>query len=124
MATCALSVGVVHAQATQFVVKDIEVEGLRRTEAGTVFSYLPIRVGDTFTDEKALQAIRSLFATGFFEDVKISAKGDVLVVTVVERPAIASVEINGTKEFDKETLKEALKGVGIGESLIFDKSLL
>jgi outer membrane protein insertion porin family len=124
VATCALSVGVVHAQATQFVVKDIEVEGLRRTEAGTVFSYLPIRVGDTFTDEKALQAIRSLFATGFFEDVKISAKGDVLVVTVVERPAIASVEINGTKEFDKETLKEALKGVGIGESLIFDKSLL
>jgi|TARA_Y100000592_G_scaffold101134_1_gene185850 outer membrane protein insertion porin family len=124
VATCALSVGVVHAQANQFVVKDIEVEGLRRTEAGTVFSYLPIRVGDTFTDEKALQAIRSLFATGFFEDVKISAKGDVLVVTVVERPAIASVEINGTKEFDKETLKEALKGVGIGESLIFDRSLL
>jgi len=124
VATCALSVGVVHAQTNQFVVKDIEVEGLRRTEAGTVFSYLPIRVGDTFTDEKALQAIRSLFATGFFEDVKISAKGDVLVVTVVERPAIASVEINGTKEFDKETLKEALKGVGIGESLIFDRSLL
>ncbi|MCZ8015380.1 MAG: outer membrane protein assembly factor BamA [Limnobacter sp.] len=124
MAVCALSVSVVHAQANQFVVKDIEVEGLRRTEAGTVFSYLPIRVGDTFTDEKALQAIRSLFATGFFEDVKISAKGDVLVVTVVERPAIASVEINGTKEFDKDTLKEALKGVGIGESLIFDRSLL
>ncbi|MCE2746352.1 MAG: outer membrane protein assembly factor BamA [Burkholderiales bacterium] len=124
VATCALSVSVAHAQANQFVVKDIEVEGLRRTEAGTVFSYLPIRVGDTFTDEKALQAIRSLFATGFFEDVKISAKGDVLVVTVVERPAIASVEINGTKEFDKETLKTALKGVGIGESLIFDKSLL
>ncbi len=124
VAACALSVSVVHAQANQFVVKDIEVEGLRRTEAGTVFSYLPIRVGDTFTDEKALQAIRSLFATGFFEDVKISAKGDVLVVTVVERPAIASVEINGTKEFDKNTLKEALKGVGIGESLIFDRSLL
>ena len=124
VAVCALSVSLAHAQATQFVVKDIEVEGLRRTEAGTVFSYLPIRVGDTFTDEKALQAIRSLFATGFFEDVKISAKGDVLVVTVVERPAIASVEINGTKEFDKETLKEALKGVGIGESLIFDRSLL
>jgi len=124
VAACALSVSVVHAQANQFVVKDIEVEGLRRTEAGTVFSYLPIRVGDTFTDEKALQAIRSLFATGFFEDVKISAKGDVLVVTVVERPAIASVEINGTKEFDKDTLKEALKGVGIGESLIFDRSLL
>jgi len=124
VATCALSVGAVQAAGNQFVVKDIEVEGLRRTEAGTIFSYLPIRVGDTFTDEKALQAIRSLFATGFFEDVKLSAKGDVLVVTVVERPAIASIEINGTKEFDKDTLKTALKGIGLGESLIFDRSLL
>ncbi|HEX4844559.1 MAG TPA: outer membrane protein assembly factor BamA [Limnobacter sp.] len=124
VAACALSVTGVQAAVNQFVVKDIEVEGLRRTEAGTVFSYLPIRVGDTFSDEKALQAIRALFATGFFDDVKISARGDVLVVSVVERPAIASVEINGTKEFDKETLKQALKGVGIGESLIFDRSLL
>jgi outer membrane protein insertion porin family len=124
IAICALSVGLVHAQSNQFVVKDIEVEGLRRTEAGTIFSYLPIKVGDTFNDEKALQAIRALFATGFFEDVRISAKGSVLVVSVVERPAIASVEINGTKEFDKNTLKEALKNVGVGESLIFDRSLL
>lgn len=119
-----LSAGSVLAAGNQFVVKDIQVEGLRRTEAGTVFSYLPIRVGDSFSDEKALEAIRALFATGFFDDVRISSKDDILVVTVVERPAIASVEINGTKEFNKDTLKEALKGVGIGESKIFDKSLL
>ncbi|MCQ8896028.1 outer membrane protein assembly factor BamA [Limnobacter humi] len=124
IAWCALSTSVVLAAGNQFVVKDIQVEGLRRTEAGTVFSYLPIRVGDTFNDEKALQAIRALFATGFFDDVKISSKDDVLVVTVVERPAIASVEFNGTKEFDKDTLKEALKGIGIGESKIFDRALL
>lgn len=124
VACCFLPFQAVQAATTEFVVKDIQVEGLRRTEAGTVFSYLPIRVGDTFTDEVALQAIRSLFATGFFDDVKIAAKNDVLVVTVVERPAIASVEIKGTKEFDKNTLKEALKGVGIGESKIFDRSLL
>lgn len=124
VALCAFSVDPVQAAGNQFVVKDIQVEGLRRTEAGTVFSYLPIRVGDTFTDEKALEAIRALFATGFFDDVRVSSKDDVLVVTVVERPAIASVEINGTKEFQAATLKEALKGVGIGESKIYDKSLL
>lgn len=124
VALCALSAGSVQAAGNQFVVKDIQVEGLRRTEAGTVFSYLPIRVGDTFTDEKALEAIRALFATGFFDDVRVSSKDDVLVVTVVERPAIASVDINGTKEFQADTLKEALKGVGIGESKIYDKSLL
>lgn len=123
-AACALAVGAAHAQVNQFVVRDIEVEGLRRTEAGTVFSYLPIRVGDTFSDEKALQAIRSLFATGFFDDVKISSRGDVLVVTVVERPAIASIEFNGTKEFDADTLKDAMRSIGISESRIFDRSSL
>ncbi|MFN4328155.1 MAG: outer membrane protein assembly factor BamA [Limnobacter sp.] len=124
VALCALSAPTAYAQVNQFVVKDIQVEGLRRTEAGTVFSYLPIRVGDTFSDEKALESIRALFATGFFDDVKISSKGDVLVVTVVERPAIASVAFNGTKEFDQNTLKDALKSVGIGESKIFDRALL
>lgn len=114
----------VMAAVNEFVIKDIQVEGLRRTEAGTVFSYLPIRVGDRFNDEKALQAIRSLYATGFFDDVKIAAKQDVLVVTVVERPAIASVDFNGIKEFDKDTLKNALKEIGISESKIFDRSLL
>lgn len=114
----------VMAAVNEFVVKDIQVDGLRRTEAGTVFSYLPIRVGDTFTDEKALQAIRALYATGFFDDVKIAAKGDVLVVTVAERPAIASLEFKGIKEFDDKTLKNALKDIGISESKIFDRSLL
>ncbi|GLR26325.1 MULTISPECIES: outer membrane protein assembly factor BamA [Limnobacter] len=124
VACCALQLGVAHAAINEFKVKDIRVEGLRRTEAGTVFSYLPVRVGDTFNDEVAVKAIRSLYATGFFDDVKISAKDDVLIVTVVERPAIASVDFNGTKEFDKDTLKNALKGIGISESKIFDRSLL
>src|SRR3954452_20995339 len=82
-----------------FVVKDIRVEGIQRTEAGTVFSYLPVRVGETFTDEKAAAAIKALYATGFFKDVRIEVEGDVLVVMVEERPAIAGVEFSGTKEF-------------------------
>ena len=110
--------------ADPFVVKDIRVEGIQRTEAGTVFSYLPVRVGDTFTDDKAAAAIKALYATGFFKDVRIEAEGDVLVVQVEERPAIASVDFTGIKEFDKDQLNKALKQIGVSESRIFDKSLV
>ena len=105
-----------------FVVKDIRVEGIQRTEAGTVFSYLPVRVGDTFTDEKVTAAIKALYATGFFKDVRVEADGAVLVVQVEERPAIASVDFTGIKEFDKEQLTKALKEIGVAQSRIFDKS--
>ncbi len=107
-----------------FTVKDIRVEGIQRTEAGTVFSYLPVRVGETFTDEKAAAAIKALYATGFFKDVRIEVEGDVLVVAVEERPAIASVDFTGVKEFDKEQLRKSLKELGLGESRILDKSLV
>lgn len=114
-----------YAQAADpFTVKDIRVEGIQRTEAGTVFSYLPVRVGETFTDDKGAAAIKALYATGFFKDVRIEVEGDVLVVFVEERPAIASVEFSGTKEFDKEQLTKALKQIGVGESRIFDKALV
>jgi outer membrane protein insertion porin family len=107
-----------------FTVKDIRVEGIQRIDAGTIFSYLPVRVGETFTDEKGVAAIRALYATGFFNDVRIEAEGNVLVVAVEERPAIASVEFSGTREFDKDMLISTLKEVGVGESRIFDKALL
>lgn len=114
-----------HALAIEpFKVKDIRVEGIQRTEAGTVFSYLPVRVGETFTDEKSVAAIKSLYATGFFKDVRIEVDGDVLVVLVEERPAVASVEFSGVKEFDKEMLTKALKEIGLGESRIFDRALV
>ncbi|MFY8063618.1 MAG: outer membrane protein assembly factor BamA, partial [Usitatibacteraceae bacterium] len=107
-----------------FTVRDIRVEGIQRTEAGTVFNYLPVRVGDLFNDEKAAAAIKALYATGFFKDVRIEAEGDVLVVAVEERPAIASVDFTGTKEFEKDKLRKALKDLGLGESRILDKSLV
>jgi outer membrane protein insertion porin family len=114
-----------HALAVEpFKVKDIRIEGIQRTEPGTVFTYLPVRVGDTFTDEKGETAIKALYATGFFKDVRIEAEGDVLVVFLEERPAIANVEFSGTKEFDKDTLTKALKEIGLGESRIYDKALL
>jgi len=107
-----------------FVIKDIRVEGIQRTEAGTVFSYLPVKVGDTMTDEKAAESLRALFATGFFKDVTLEAQDSVLIVSVQERPSIAQVDFVGMKEFDKETVVKALSQVGLAEGRIFDKSLL
>ena len=107
-----------------FVVKDIRVEGLQRTEAGTIFNYLPVQVGDVMSDEKATQAIKSLYNTGFFKDVRIEAEGDVLVVTVQERSAIAKIDFSGNKSFPSDKMTEGLKQIGISEGLIFDKSQL
>ena len=107
-----------------FQVKDIRVEGIQRTEAGTVFSYLPIKIGDTVNEDRVTAAVKALYATGFFKDVKLEADGNVLVVLIEERPAIAQIEITGSKEFDAKQLKEGLKQVGLAESRIFDRALL
>jgi len=107
-----------------FVVRDIRIEGIQRIEAGTIFSYLPVKVGEQMTDEKAAQAIRALFGTGFFRDVRLDVQGNVLVVTVEERPAIASVEFSGMKEFDKDAVKKSLREVGFQEGRIFDRAML
>jgi len=107
-----------------FKVKDIRVEGIQRTEPGTVFSYLPIKIGDTVNEDRVTAAVKALYATGFFKDVRLEADGDVLVVMIEERPAIAQIEITGSKEFDAKQLKEGLKQVGLAESRIFDRALL
>ncbi len=107
-----------------FQVKDIRVEGIQRTEAGTVFSYLPVKVGDTIDQERATAAVKALYATGFFKDVRLEQDGDVLVVVVEERPAIAQIAIAGSKDIDAKQLKEGLKQIGLAESRIFDRALL
>src|SRR5205085_12282229 len=107
-----------------FVVRDIRVEGVQRTEAGTVFTYLPVKVGERIDDDKAAAAIKALYATGFYSDVRLEADGDVLVVFVQERPDIAAIDIDGAKEFTKDNLKDGLRQAGISESKIYDKSLL
>jgi len=107
-----------------FTVKDIRVEGIQRTEAGTVFSYLPIKVGDTMDDRQAAAAIHALYATGFFKDVGMKVDHGVLIVQVRERPSIASIEINGAKDFPKDQLKESMKYAGLAEARIFDKGAL
>ena len=123
----ALVVAVAPAQAQTFrpfTVKDIRVEGLQRTEAGTVFGYLPVKVGETMTEEKAQQAIRTLFATGFFKDVRLEADNGVLVVTVEERPAIAQIDFSGIKEFTNDVMRKILRDAGLADGRIFDRAIL
>ncbi len=110
--------------AEPFKIRDIQVEGLQRVEPGTVFASMPLRVGDTYNDEKGAASIRSLFALGLFTDVRLEIKGDVLVVAVEERPSVASVEFIGTREFDKDVLTKALKDIGLAEGRPFDKAML
>ncbi|MDD5613060.1 MAG: outer membrane protein assembly factor BamA, partial [Gallionella sp.] len=107
-----------------FTVKDIRVEGIQRTEAGTVFSYLPVKVGDTMNDEHATEAIRALYSTGFFKDVRLEVEQGVLIVLVRERPSIASIQVNGVKDFSKDQLKDNMKYAGLAEARIFDKGAL
>ncbi|MEP6504895.1 MAG: outer membrane protein assembly factor BamA, partial [Betaproteobacteria bacterium] len=128
VAACVIFAGAVLPTAAlaidPFQIRDIRVEGLQRTDPGSVFSVLPFRVGDSYSDAKAAAALRALFATGLFKDVRIDVEGDVVVVIVDERATIASVNFIGTKEFDKDTLVKALKDAGIGEGLPFDKAIV
>ncbi len=107
-----------------FVVKDIRVEGIQRTEAGTVFSYLPVKVGETMTDEKTAAAIKALYATGFFKDVRLEARDGVVIVTVEERPSISKITLSGIKEFSEDDLKAGLKQTGLAEGRVLDRALL
>ena len=123
VAASALTVSMSQA-ATPFVVRDIRVEGLQRIEPGTVFSYLPIKVGDRFDDAKGDDAIRALFNTGFFKDVRLQNQNDVLIVQVQEQPTIANIEFSGTKEFDKENLKKSLRLLGVAEAHHYNKPVI
>jgi outer membrane protein insertion porin family len=121
----ALAASVPAARAAEpFAIIDIRVEGLQRTDPGTVFASLPFRNGDTYTDEKGAAALRALFATGLFKDVRIEIDGKVVIVIVEERSIIANVSFVGMKEFESEQLAKALKDSGIGEGLPFDRALV
>ncbi|HET6603899.1 MAG TPA: outer membrane protein assembly factor BamA [Xanthomonadaceae bacterium] len=104
-----------------FVVSDIRVEGLQRISAGTVFTYLPVERGDMLTRERAGEAIRALFDTGFFSDVSLKRQGDILVVEVEERPAINTITITGNKDIKEEELMAGLKDIGLSEGETFNR---
>jgi len=108
----------------EFIIKDIKVDGLQRISLGTVFTYLPLKVGETLDAKTSDAAIRALFKTGFFEDIWFEDKDGVLVIHVIERPSIASVKIFGNKEVSTEDLTKGLKEIGLVEGRVFNRSLL
>ncbi|MCW8905685.1 MAG: outer membrane protein assembly factor BamA [Sedimenticola sp.] len=107
-----------------FVVKDIRVDGLQRISPGTVFNYLPVKIGQEIESDETGDIIRALFKTGFFKDVKLERKDDVLIVFVTERPAIAQIDIEGNKSLETEPLLLALKDIGLAEGRVFNRSVL
>jgi len=112
------------AAAQQFTIKDIRIEGIARTEPGTVFSHLPFRVGDEYTPEKGALAIRALYQSGLFRDVNLTENGDVVVVHLIARPAVATIETNGIKAFDKQEVEKSLRAAGLAEGRIFNSATL
>jgi outer membrane protein insertion porin family len=111
-------------QARTFQISDIRVEGLQRIAAGTVFNLLPVKIGDTTTDEVTAAIIRTLYGSGFFDDVSVERDGSVLVIAVRERPAVAEIVITGNKDIDEEKLREGLKEIGMAEGRVFNPSVL
>ncbi len=111
-------------RAEGFIVNDIRIEGLKRISAGTVFTYLPIQVGDYLDQEISSKAIKDLYETGFFNDIELKQDGEVLVVKVAERPSIAEIIIKGNSILESEPLLEGLKGIGLKEGRVYNRRLL
>ena len=118
---CAVVPAVTAADA--FVVNDIRLEGLQRITAGTVFNYLPIKVGDTVDGTRTAGAVRALFKTGFFRDVRLERDGETLVVSVVERPSVGSIEFTGNEDLKTEDLMSALEQMGFAQGRVFNQSI-
>ena len=112
------------ARAETFRVDDIRVEGVQKVSAGTIFNYLPIKVGDTVDAQIIRNAVRVLFKTGFFRDIQIRREGQVMVVVVQERPAIASIEYTGNKELKDEDIEDLLSRNGFSTGKVFNQPLL
>jgi outer membrane protein insertion porin family len=110
--------------AESFRVSDVRVEGLQRITAGTVFNYLPVKPGDVVYFERTGDIVRELYKTGFFKDIRLEKTGDVLVIVVTERPAIAEINFSGNKSIESEALKEGLKDIGLAEGRTFERSVL
>jgi outer membrane protein insertion porin family len=112
------------ATASDFTVSDIKVEGLQRISEGTVFNYLPVNIGDKLTAQRLREALRALYATGFFRDVELSRDGNTLLISVLERPSLESVEIKGNKDIKTEDLQKSLRNVGLAAGKTFNRSTL
>jgi len=112
------------AESAEFLISDIRVEGLDRISEGTVYTYLPIDVGDSFYPARATQLIRSLYKSDFFETIDIGVDGTDLVVKVKERSAISSITFDGNKAIESKDLSEALKSSGVAKGQVYNRSVV
>ncbi|MCP4333415.1 MAG: outer membrane protein assembly factor BamA [Gammaproteobacteria bacterium] len=112
------------AQADSFVVEDIEIVGIKKITTGTVFSYLPINIGETLDVERAPEIIRELYSTGFFDNIELLRRENVLIIKVAERPSIAEINFEGNDAIEDEALQQAMDGVGMSKGRIFDQNKL
>ena len=110
--------------ADEFVITDIQVQGLERISSGAVFSYMPLDIGDRFDTDRSSELIRSIYKSGFFDDITLGRDGDVLIVKVKERPAIADISFEGNKDIETDQLEEALKQADIARGRVFNRSVL
>jgi outer membrane protein insertion porin family len=120
----AVPVGALAQDRDTFTVGDIRIEGLQRISEGTVYNYLPVNIGDRLDSRRISEALRALYATGFFRDVELRRDGGTLVVAVLERPSIESFEIKGNKDIKTEDLQRSLRNVGLATGKTFDQSTL
>ena len=117
-----LNASAAHAQG--FKIADIRINGLQRVSAASVFGALPLNVGEQVDDQQLVESTRALFKTGFFQDIQLGRDGDVLVITVVERPSIASIDIEGNKAISTDDLMKGLKQSGLAEGEVFQRATL
>lgn len=124
IASALMMLGLAPLALADFTIQDIRVEGLQRTEPSTVFNYLPVKVGDNFSDERSEEIIRNLYATGFFDDVRVETLGNQVLLTVVERPTIATLNITGAKMLQNDAIKKNLEAFGLAQSQYFNQATL
>lgn len=124
IASTLMLIGLSPLAMADFTIQDIRVEGLQRTEPSTIFNYLPVKVGDTFSDAKSEEIIKNLYATGFFEDIRVETLGNQVLLTVVERPTISSLNISGAKLLQNDAIKKNFDAFGLGISQPFNQATL
>ena len=117
-------VGLKPVHADEFQILDIRIEGLQRVSAGTVFAALPVSVGDVVDESTIRDATRSIFRTGYFADVVMARENGILVVGLVERPAVTEINIDGNKAIETDQLMDALRDNGLAEGQIFRQVIL
>jgi outer membrane protein insertion porin family len=124
LALAGLLLGARAFAADPWVVRDFRVEGAQRISAGTIYNYLPINIGDRLDDQRLREAIRALFATGFFQDIELRRDGDTLLIAVLERPTIEEFTFEGNKDIEDEALEESMTNIGLARGKTFDRSVL